>query len=66
MKKVFESKKLEWCKDELKVLLVKLQTGNYQQTTEVIFDHVAHTGVETDINPELKNKPTLEEFLKSE
>ncbi len=62
----FKSKKLDWCKDELKVILNKLIEGNYHQTAEVIFDNVAHTGVETDLDPELKSKPSMEEFLKSE
>ncbi len=62
----FESKKVEWCKKELRDLLERLVAGHYHQTAEVVFDHVAHTGVETDLNPELKQSPTLEEFLKSE
>lgn len=66
MQKKFENTKLDWCKNELKVLLEHLIDGNYHQTAEVVFDHVAHTGVETDMNPELKKQPTLEEFLKSE
>ena len=63
METTFESKKLEWCKDDLKALIEKLIAGNYHQTAEVIFDATAHTGVETDLNPTLKQKPTLEEFL---
>ena len=66
MKTTFESKKLDWSKDELKALLERLIEGNYHQTAEVVFDHIAHTGVETDLNPELKQKPTSDEFLKSE
>lgn len=66
MKTQFDSKKLDWRKDELRALLWRLAEGNYQQTAEVVFDHVAHTGVETDLKPELKQKPTLEEFLRSE
>ena len=66
MKTNFKSKKLDWSKDELKVLLLKLQAGNYHQTAEVVFDHVAHTGVETDLEPELKKSPSLKEFLTSE
>jgi len=62
----FESKKLDWCKTELKALLQRLIDNNYEQTAEVVFDHVAHTGVETDLKPELKEKPTLEEFMKAE
>jgi hypothetical protein len=66
VKTIFESKKLEWCKDELKALLERLIEENYRQTAEVVFDHIAHTGVETDLNPKLKKKPTLDEFLQSE
>lgn len=62
----FKSLKLESCKDELKILLEKLVADNYKQTAEVVFDHVAHTGVETDLDKNLKTEPTLEEFLKSE
>lgn len=63
MDTVPKSKKLEWCKDELRALLSKLIEGNYHQTAEIVFDHIAHTGVETELNPELKNRPTLESFL---
>ena len=63
MKKKFDNTKLDWCKDELKILLKKLIDGNYHKTAEVVFDHVAHTGVESDLNPELKKEPILEEFL---
>ena len=66
MEKQFENNKLEWSKKELRDLLRRLIGGNYHQTAEVIFSHVAHTGVETDLNPELKEKPTLEEFLTEE
>jgi hypothetical protein len=62
----YENTKLEWCRDELKMLLRRLIDGNYHKTAEVVFDHVAHTGVETDMNPALKTKPTLDDFLKSE
>ncbi len=62
----FKSRKLDWCKNELKLLLEKLIEGNYHQTAEVVFDHIAHTGVETDLNKELKEKPGLEDFLGSE
>jgi hypothetical protein len=58
----FENTKLDWCKDELKALLNRLSAGNYQKSAEVVFEHLAHTGVETDLNPELKQKPTLKEF----
>ncbi len=66
MNTIFKSKKLDWCKYELKVILNKLIEGNYYQTAEVVFDNIAHTGVETDLDPELKTKPTMDEFLKSE
>ena len=66
MKRKFENSKLDWCKEELKTLLEKLNVGNYQKTAEVVFDNIAHTGVDSDLNPELKKTPTLEEFLSSE
>ena len=66
MNKKFENSKLDWCKNELRTLLKRLNEGNYQKTAEVVFDHVAHTGVESDLNPELKKSPTLEEFLSAE
>lgn len=66
MKKTFENTKLEYCKDELKTLLEKLIEGNYHTTAKFVFDHIAHTGVESDLNPELKKKPTFGEFLKEE
>ncbi len=65
MESKFKSQKLEFCKDELKVLLEKLIAGNYHTTAEVVFDHIAHTGVETDLDPSLKKEPILEEFLNS-
>jgi len=61
----FKNNKLEWCKEELKALLERLIEGNYHTTAETVFDHVAHTGVETDLNQKLKKSPTLEDFLKS-
>lgn len=66
MKTEFKSNKLNFCKNELKLLLKKLIEGNYNQTAEIVFDHVAHTGVETDLSPELKKKPSLEDFLGSQ
>lgn len=66
MQTSFDSQKLDWCKDELRALLERLIAGNYHQTAEVIFDHIAHTGVETDLNPELKKRPTLDEFMQSD
>ncbi len=61
----FKNPKLEFCKNELKVLLEKLISGNYHTTAEFVFNHIAHTGVESDLDPELKTKPTMEEFLNS-
>lgn len=66
MDREFESRKLNWCKDELKALLERLIEENYHQTAKAVFDHIAHTGVETDMNEELKEKPTFEEFMESE
>lgn len=66
MKTKFKSQKLDWCKDELKSLLKKLVGGNYHQTAEAVFDNIAHTGAEIDLDKELKSKPSLEEFLKAE
>ena len=66
MKTVFESKKLDWCKDELKALIMRLLGNQYKQTAEAVFDQIAHTGVETDLNPELKHSPTFEEFFDAE
>lgn len=60
----YKSKKLDWCKDDLRALLRRLIAGNYHQTAEVVFDHIAHTGVETDLDPELKHSPMLDDFLK--
>lgn len=65
MQKTFESKKLDWCKDELHALIERLIEGNYHQTAEVVFDHIAHTGVETDLNPDLKTHPTMDQFLEA-
>ena len=65
MKTKFKNTKLDWCKDELKKLLEKLIEGNYHVTAKEVFNHVAHTGVESDLNQELKTKPTMEEFIKS-
>ena len=65
METKLKNPKLEFCKDELKVLLNKLISGNYHTTAEFIFNSIAHTGVDTDLNPELKEKPTMEEFLSS-
>lgn len=57
-----ENSKLTWCEDELRALLKKLIDGNYHITAEHIFDHVAHSGVDMKLNPELE-KLTLEEFI---
>lgn len=61
----FKNPKLDFCKDELRVLLKKLISGNYHTTAEFVFNHIAHTGVDTDLNPALKKEPTMEEFLNS-
>lgn len=66
VKTEFKSVKLDWCKNELKALLQRLIENHYDQTAEVVFEHIAHTGVETDLDPNLKKEPTLEEFLSSE
>jgi hypothetical protein len=66
MKTTFQNPKLDWCKDDLKKLLQRLIENNYYTTAEFLFNHVAHTGVDTDLNTELKAKPTMEEFLASE
>jgi hypothetical protein len=57
--------KLTWCENELRALLVRLIEGNYHITAENIFDHIAHSGVDMKLNPELE-KLTLEEFLKNQ
>ena len=66
IKTKFKHPKLDYCKDELKNILEKLIENNYHSTAEIVFNSIAYTGVETDANPELKSKPTMEEFLKSE
>ena len=65
METIFENPKLEWCKSELKTLLEKLIEGNYHTTAKTVFDHIAHTGVETDLDQKLKKEPSLEEFLEN-
>lgn len=65
METKFEHPKLEWCKNELKALLERLMANNYHASAQVVFDNLAHTGMETDLNKELKEKPTMEEFLAS-
>jgi hypothetical protein len=65
IKTEFKNRKLDWSKNELKVLLDRLIEGSYHQTAEVVFDHIAHTGVETDLDKTLKEKPSLEDFLRS-
>ena len=60
-----ENSKLKWCEAELRILLQRLLDGNYQITAEYIFDHVAHSGVDLKINPEL-GKLAMEEFLAKE
>ncbi|OGN09178.1 MAG: hypothetical protein A3J46_03635 [Candidatus Yanofskybacteria bacterium RIFCSPHIGHO2_02_FULL_41_11] len=66
MKTQFKNQKLEFCKDELRVLIEKLISGNYKTTADFVFDHIAHTGVDTDLQPELKKEPTIDEFLNNE
>ena len=66
MKKEFENKKLDWCRDELKVLLLRLVEGNYHTTAQFVFDHIAHTGVETDLDKSLKERPSFDEFMNAE
>jgi hypothetical protein len=39
--------------------------GNYHTTAKTVFDHIAHSGVDTDLNKKLKKEPSLEKFLKS-
>ena len=65
MKSKFKNQKLDFCKNELKILLEKLISGNYHTSVKTVFEHLAHTGVETDLDPTLKREPTLEQFLKS-
>ena len=62
MEKPTSNSKLDWCEDELRALLLKLIEGNYQITAEHIFDHVARSGVDMKLNPELEDL-TMEEFL---
>jgi len=64
-KKEVINTKLAYCEEELKVLLNKLIEGNYHVTAEFIYDHIANSGVEMKINPELDGKQTMEEFLNS-
>ena len=39
--------------------------GNYEVSARTVFDHLAHTGVDTDLDKTLKEKPTFEEFMGS-
>ena len=55
--------KLDYCKKELKALLKKLIEGNYHLTAEAIYNHIANSGVEMDLNPKLKDSKTMEQFL---
>jgi hypothetical protein len=57
--------KLDYCEDELRALLQKLIDGNYHITAEHIFDHIAHSGVDLKLNPELEAL-TLEDFLNTD
>ncbi len=63
METKFKNPKLDFCKNELRLLLEKLISGNYHTTAEFVFNHIAHTGVESDLDSELKTKPAMEEFL---
>ena len=65
METKFKNQKLEFCKKELKPLLQKLLSGNYGVSAEHVFDHLSHTGVDTDMDKTLKSSPTLKEFLES-
>lgn len=64
--KKIEHLKLKHCEKELRALLKKLIEGNYGLTAEQVYDLIANTGVETSINPALRNSKTMEEFLKEE
>ncbi len=57
-----ENSKLAWCESELRALLTRLLEGNYGITAEFIFDHVARSGVDMKLNPELE-KLSMVEFL---
>ena len=61
----YKNQKLNFCQKELKVLLDKLMVGNYEVSARTVFDHLAHTGVDTDLDKTLKEKPTFEEFMGS-
>jgi hypothetical protein len=63
MQTTFKHPKLELSKVELKTLLERLIEGGYGKTAQEVFRLIAHTGVEVDTDPELKEKPSLEEFL---
>ncbi|MES3005391.1 MAG: hypothetical protein V4664_00390 [Patescibacteria group bacterium] len=58
-----KNSKLEYCKDELKALLNKLVEGNYHITAEFLYDHIANSGVDMKIHPELENQKTMYQFL---
>ncbi len=64
MEKVIANSKLVWCEEELRALLVRLIEGNYHITAEYLFDHVAHSGVDIKLNPDLE-KITMETFIKN-
>lgn len=63
MKSKPTNSKLEYCKPELEALLNRLVEGNYHITAEFIYDHIANSGVDMKIHPELVNKVTMNEFL---
>jgi len=58
-----KNSKLEYCKPELKVLLKKLVEGRYDITAEFIYDHIANSGVDMKIHPELDGQKNMEQFL---
>ena len=63
MSEEIKNYKLELCEEELKALLRKLIDGGYHVTAAQVYDHIANTGVELDLKPELRNQKTMEEFL---
>jgi len=61
--KIDKNSKLEYYKKELKTLLNKLIKGNYYLTAKAVYDHIANSGVDMDLNPKLRNSKTMEQFL---
>lgn len=62
MDKPLQNSKLAWCEAELRSLLNRLIEGNYRITAEYVFDHIAHSGVDIKLNPELENL-SMDQFL---